>query len=321
MADLIRAPRLNSAGAERMYQPGKLSLGLFVPIEAYAGDMPSMENHEAMALLAEELGYAALWVRDVPMRDPSFGDVGQIFDPWVYLGWLAARTRKIALATGSIILPLRHPIHTAKAAASVDHLTGSRLVLGVASGDRPVEFPAFGVDHAERGALFQDHLAAMRQALEESRPVIRSASGTTNGIADTLPKAVGTLPMMITGHSQQSLEWIAEHADGWISYPRPAQHQQGFITRWREAVETVAPGTFKPFTQSLYVDLSEDQNEDPRPIHLGFRAGATFLKEFLEALEYVGVNHVILNVKYGQRPAKEVIQEIGEAVMPRFAKK
>ena len=70
----------------------------------------------------------------MPLRDPSFGDIGQVYDPWVYLGWIAAQTRTIALATGSIILPLRHPLHTAKASASIDQLSGGRFVLGVASG-------------------------------------------------------------------------------------------------------------------------------------------------------------------------------------------
>ena len=131
---------------------GRLSLGVFFPIEAFAGDTPTMRDQERVARRAEELGFAALWIRDVPLRDPTFGDIGQIYDPWVYLGWIAAQTCDIALATGSIVLPLRHPLHTAKAAASVDQLTQGRLVLGVASGDRPVEFPSFGVDFERRGS-------------------------------------------------------------------------------------------------------------------------------------------------------------------------
>src|SRR6476661_4405157 len=141
-----RARATEARGFRRMFAPGRLTLGVFFPIEAFRGDVPTMQGQERLARRAEELGFAALWVRDVPLRDPSFGDVGQVYDPWVYLGWIAAQTRTIALATGSIILPLRHPLHTAKEAASVDQLSGGRFVLGVASGDRAVEFPAFGVD-------------------------------------------------------------------------------------------------------------------------------------------------------------------------------
>src|SRR5689334_20465567 len=165
-----------------------------------------MRNQEYLARRAEELGFAALWVRDVPLRDPNFGDVGQVYDPWVYLGWVAAHTRTIALATGSIVLPLRHPLHTAKAAASVDQLSGGRLVLGVASGDRPVEFPAFGVRYEDRGALFRENLRVLRKVLTEEFPRIESMYGTLFGTADVVPKPTGRLPIMVTGNSRQSVE-------------------------------------------------------------------------------------------------------------------
>ena len=113
-----------------MFAPSRLTLGVFFPIEAFAGDRPTMREQIPLARRAEELGFAALWFRDVPLRDPSFGDVGQVFDPWVYLGYVAGQTKDIALATGAIVLPLRHPLHTAKAAASVDQLSGGRLLLG-----------------------------------------------------------------------------------------------------------------------------------------------------------------------------------------------
>ena len=212
-------------GFGRMFAPGRLTLGVFFPIEAFEGDRPTMRHQERLARRAEELGFAALWVRDVPLRDPTFGDVGQVYDPWVYLGWIAAQTRTIALATGSIVLPLRHPLHTAKAAASVDRLSGGRLVLGVASGDRPVEFPAFGVDYEGRDALFRENFRVIREVLADEFPRVRSAYGTLSGTADLVPKPAGRLPILVTGSSRQGLEWIAEHSDGWITYPRPVGRQ------------------------------------------------------------------------------------------------
>ena len=177
-----------SRGFETMFSPGRLTLGVFFPIEAFQGDEPTMRGQERLARRAEELGFAALWFRDVPLRDPNFGDVGQVYDPWVYLGWIAAQTRTIALATGSIVLPLRHPLHTAKASASVDKLSGGRLVLGVASGDRPVEFPAFGVDYERRDVLFRENFRVIREVLTQEFPRIRSSYGTLFGTADLVPK-------------------------------------------------------------------------------------------------------------------------------------
>jgi luciferase-type oxidoreductase len=305
-------------GYKRMFIENKLTLGIFFPLESFAGDIPAMQDQERLAKLTEALGFAALWFRDVPLRDPTFGDTGQIFDVWVYLSWIAAHTKDITLATGSVILPIRHPLHSAKAAASIDQLSNGRLVLGVASGDRPVEFPAFNVDIETRGELFRDHLTAMKQALEESFPQIQSQSSLLTGAADTIPKAVGKLPFLVTGYSQQDLGWIAANSDGWVSYPRPVTQQASIVQGWRDAVTEHADGEFKPFAQSLYVDLSNDPDEPPEPIHLGFRSGVKALTAYLEQLQLIGVNHVALNLKFNKRPAEEVIAEIGESVLPDF---
>jgi luciferase-type oxidoreductase len=308
----------DARGFRHMFAPGRLTVGVFFPIEAYQRDEPAMRDQERLARRAEELKYAALWTRDVPLRDPAFGDLGQVYDPWVWLGWIAAHTRTIALATGSIILPLRHPLHTAKAAASVDQLTGGRLVLGVASGDRPAEFPAFGVDWQRRDVLFRENLAVLRKVLEEEFPRVQSSYGVLSGAVDLVPKPVGRVPVLITGSSRQSLEWIAAHADGWITYPRPLERQAELAARWRAAVAQMAPGTFKPFAQSLYVDLTADPDHPPQPIHLGFRGGRNVLLGFLDGLRAAGVHHVILNLKYGERSAAEVLDEIGREVLPQL---
>jgi luciferase-type oxidoreductase len=301
-----------------MFADGRLTLGVFVPIEAYRGSIPTMQDHLALAQRADQLDFAAVWVRDVPLYDPSFGDVGQIYDPWVYLGYLAASTNRIALATGSIVLPLRHPLHVAKAAASIDRLSGGRLVLGVASGDRLLEFPAFGLDAEQRGERFRDSLAFLRRSLGERFPEIVSPLGSLRG-ADLVPKpAGGRLPILITGSSRQSLDWIATHGDGWVTYPRPLAAQVELVAQWRRLTADGLPRQFKPFAQSLYLDLAERRQTTPTPIHLGFRLGRDPLIELLHGLETSGVNHVVLNFKYGRRPASEVMEELGAEVLPQF---
>lgn len=305
-------------GFQRMFSQAQLTLGVFFAIESYKGDTPTMRNQVELARKAEQLGFAALWFRDVPLRDPSFGDVGQIYDPWVYLGYIAAHTSNIALATGSVIFPIRHPLHIAKAAASVDHLSKGRLVLGVASGDRPIEYPVFGIDFQSRGERFRETIKYFKQSLESSFPRIDSPLGQMEG-TDLIPKPFSArIPLLVTGHSQQSLSWIAENADGWISYPRSLEHQEQLVREWRSLAQHYCPDVFKPFAQSLYIDLVEQPDTPSTPIHLGFRLGRNRLIEFLQGLRNIGVNHVVLNLKYGRRPAGEVLQEIGEEVLPLF---
>ena len=310
--------RAVNAGFQRMFADRQLSLGLFFPIEAYKGSIPSMDNQVTLAKRAEALGFAALWVRDVPLYDPSFGDVGQIYDPWVYLGYIAAHTSEIALATGSIIFSQRHPIHLAKSAASVDRLSGGRLVMGIASGDRPIEFPAFGIDRETRGERFRQTFHDFKRVLEESFPAIKSPLTQLEG-GDVLPKPVGDrIPLLVTGHSRQSPEWIAEHADGWLYYPRHPQMQARIIEDWRELTQRLAPGAFKPYAQSLYLDLADNPKAPATPIHLGYRIGRERLIDLLHHLQEMGVNHLAFNLKYGQRPASEVLEELGQDVLPHF---
>ena len=309
---------MNHQGFEKMFMKNRLTIGIFFPIEAYKGSIPTMQFQIELAQKAESLGFTALWFRDVPLYEPSFGDVGQIFDPWVYLGYVATQTQNIALATGSIIFPLRHPLHTAKAAASVDHLSNGRLVLGIASGDRPVEFPAFGVKFSDRGEIFRESLAYFRQSLEETFPVITSSLGHLQG-GDLIPKPfAGYIPILVTGKSQQSLDWIAAASDGWLSYPRNRFQQAQIVAEWHRLAKVHAPSKFKPFAQSLYIDLDDDPKCPATPIHLGYRLGRNYLVEHLQCLQDMGVNHVALNLKYSKRAASEVLEEVGQEVIPYF---
>ncbi len=70
--------------------------------------------------------------------------------------------------------------------------------------------------------------------------------------------------------------------------------------------------------QSLYLDLVEDKNATPKGIHLGFSSGVNYTIQHLKALEREGVNHVIINLKYSSRTVTEVLEELGEEVLPCF---
>lgn len=301
-----------------VFRAGRLSVGLVVPIERYAqGPVPTMQCHLERVQLAEELGFASVWLRDVPFNVPSFGDAGQTFDPFVYLGLLAGRTESIALGVASIILPLRHPAHVAKAAASADVLSGGRLLLGIASGDRPAEYPAMASSFEGRGERFRESYDYLRAASADF-PVLDNAWGRLGGQGDLLPKPVGEkLPLLITGGSQQNPDWIARHGDGWMVYPQAAERQAEVLNGWRARLAG-ADQPSKPAMQPLYVDLAEDPDHPPQPIHLGMRLGTRALLAYLESLEAVGMNHVALNLRFNQADIESTLERLAEDVLPRF---
>ena len=310
-----------NAGYNHVFRAQRLSLGLVAPIERYPSSRaPTMQGHLAQVQLAERLGFSALWLRDVPFDVPAFGDAGQLYDPWVYLGFLAASTSQIALGVSSIVLPLRHPVHVAKAAASVDQLSGGRLILGIASGDRPIEYPAMNLSFGDRGQRFRESYASIR-ALAQTRPRFSNAAGSLDGGVDLLPKPTGArLPLLVTGGSQQDPAWIAEHGDGWMLYPRDVASQGQIIGGWRERVAAFhAHG--KPVMQPLYLDLLQDPEAPATPIHLGFRTGSQALLAYLQALQQVGVNHVALNLRFNQADIPTTLNRLADEVLPHFPPK
>ena len=314
----IKEFEIINRGYNATFQPGRLSLDLVAPLETYSkGPVPTMSHHLERVQLAESLGFSAVWLRDVPFNVPSFGDAGQLFDPFVYLGMLAASTENIALGVASIVLPLRHPVHIAKAAASVDVLSGGRLILGVASGDRPEEYPALNLSFENRGDRFRESFEYIRRMWDDA-PAFENVYGSPYGGMDMLPKPTAKkLPLLITGGSQQDPDWIARNGEGWITYPRNVETQEKIITQWRDRVKAVG-GPAKPAVQSLYVDLVEDADAPPQPIHLGFRSGVNPLRTYLKSLQEIGVNHVALNLRFNQENIESTLNRLADELLPDF---
>lgn len=302
-----------------VFRPNELSIGVVVPIERYAtGPVPTLRDHVKYVQQVEDLGFKSIWLRDIPFNVPNFGDAGQTFDPFTYLGFLAGKTSKIALGISSIALPLHHPLHVAKSATSIDQLSEGRLLLGVASGDRYDEYPAMGISYENRGELFRESFNYIRN-VQSNFPVFDTENyGNLHGAIDMLPKPTAhKIPLLMTGSSRQSLEWNAQNADGWMNYPRDLYNQSNTIRRYRELVAETQEFD-KPFMQPMYLDLLEDANAKPHPIQLGFKLGVNYLIDYLDKLRSMGVNHLALNLRFNSMNMDETLEQIATHVLPEF---
>lgn len=278
--------------------------------------MPSLRNQAAIVQKLDDIDAAALWLRDVPFYDPSFGDLGQVLDPMVFAGWLAALTTRIAVGTAGIVAPLKEPVGIAKQFASADQLLDGRFIGGLASGDRATEYPAFGVPYDERQARYREVAGMLRGLISQSFPCYRSEHfGELGGELDLVPKpATGALPLLAIGRAGQTLEWIAEHMDGWIWHGLDPRRMPEIVPQWRELTATHG---FKPFGYGTFFDLDADPDA---PLHTGrvLRGGRHALIELLAAQREAGVNHVALNLKPTRRDALDVLEEMGRHVIPEF---
>src|SRR5690625_7330311 len=107
-------------GFQRLFRPQALTLRLILPLEPHPRRAaPTMENHLQLAQRADELGFGALWMRDVPFFDPGYNDVAQVFELMVYLGCLAAGTGRVALGTMCLGRATREQMHVGNQGTSL----------------------------------------------------------------------------------------------------------------------------------------------------------------------------------------------------------
>lgn len=308
----------DAAVQDRVFQEGRLSLGLTLPMLQSGQVVADFREQVALAKLADALGFRALWVRDVPLNSVGYPDPVGHLDPWVFLGALASQTERIALVSGAIVLTLRHPLHVAKGAISVSALSQGRFVLGLGSGDRPAEYAAFGQATAARRDLYLRHWETVAAAVGEPSRVIPDQFHDDTPEFFVLPKLPAPIPLLAVGSGGQSVDWIARHSIGWMTYHREPAVQRERYRMWRAAVERAAPGQFRAFGVAMQLDLSADAGEPPTAISLGYRTGRNGLRELLRDMRGSGTHHVSLNLQASERAPREVIEELAVEVLPAF---
>ncbi|MBP0592595.1 LLM class oxidoreductase [Paraburkholderia sp. LEh10] len=310
-------PPADSTIDRRVFSEGRLSIGLTLPLLRAGGIVADFREQLEFAALADALGFRALWVRDVPLNSADYPDPVGHLDPWVLLGALATRTTQIALASGAIVLTLRHPLHIAKGAGSVQTLSDGRFILGLGSGDRPPEYAAFGRDPQERRELYRTHWETVAAALGEAPRVIPDRRPEDAPEFMLLPQPPLHVPMLAVGSGGQSVDWIARHSIGWMTYHREPETQRARHSMWRAAVDRLQEPAFRAFGVAMRLDLSDDSREAAAPLSLGYRAGRRALHALLDEMRENGTHHVTLNLT-SDRPVRDVLEELAADVLPGF---
>lgn len=194
------------------------------------GEVPDVQGLYAYAERAEALGFESLWAWDHVLLgvEPSF----PILDSVTTLGSIAARTTRIKLGTGVLVLPLRNPLIAAKALGSLDVISGGRLILGVATGWYAREFDAVGVPFKQRGQHFERNLDILLRLWTEERVTLKVDEFNLRE-AVMVPRTVQRPrpPVLIGGYVDAVLKRAATKGDGWLTYfYRP----ESFMRSWQK---------------------------------------------------------------------------------------
>src|SRR6267142_1183054 len=213
------------------------------------------------AVRAEQLGYDSVWVSDhvvVPHANvKNFGET--VFDPLITLGVAAGATRRVQLGTTVLIVPYRNAVVTAKMIASLDALSGGRVVLGIGAGWVAAESAMLGVPFAERGAMTDEYLTAMRELWTKREPSFSGKYTQFSGLTfEPKPLQKPHPPIWVGGHSRAALRRTARHGDGW------------------HPVGAVAPSPLPPHQMRAHLDtlkqLTEAEGRDFAALTISYKA-------------------------------------------------
>jgi probable F420-dependent oxidoreductase len=204
------------------------------------------EETVRLARLAEELGYRSWWAGDhVVLPSPRtpespMAPTDPILDPLVHLGYVAAVTERIELATGIVILPQRNPLVLAKQAASLDVLSGGRLTLGVGAGYLEPELAAVGVSLAERGRRTDEYLDAMTALWTSPTPEYHGRFVSFDHVdAHPRPARPGGVKIVVGGHSPAAFRRAVTRGHGWFGNGSGVADLEKHLAGLREAAERV----------------------------------------------------------------------------------
>jgi probable F420-dependent oxidoreductase len=231
------------------------------------------------------------------------------YDPVATLSYLAGVTERVRLLSHVAVVGLRHPLITAKQYATLDHLSGGRLLLGVGAGHVREEFEALGVDFDRRGPVLDESIDALRAALgPDEFPEHHGKLYDFEGLGQRPRPAQEHVPLWVGGSSPAAVRRAALKADGWLPQgdPRerlPAQIER--IRRLREEAALQGPFMFGAITEPLYVG-------DP-----GWEVGRRTLTgthealaESLRAYRALGVDRI--QVRFRCRDRAELTDQITE---------
>ena len=201
---------------------------LYIPVgNVTPGEFQSMAAINEMAAALEQANIDACCVTDHPAPSSEWlhANGHDALDPFTALAFIAAASTRLQLMTNIVVLPYRNPFITAKAATTLQVLSGGRFIMGIGSGYQKPEFEAIGVDFHKRGRLTDEALETIRDIWQGGAIVKQGMGFDARG---NEPRPVPNPPpkIWIGGSSDKALQRAVKHGDGWCPFFAIPRHSQ-----------------------------------------------------------------------------------------------
>jgi probable F420-dependent oxidoreductase len=213
-------------------------LGIHLP---QYGRAASPEAIRAVAVRAEQLGYADVWVSDhIVFPSAQTYPSPYLFDPLLTLGWAAAATDHVGLGTSVLVVPQYHPLHLANSLASLDRLSSGRLTVAAGVGWSAAEFEALDQEFGNRGARMDEAIAIMRRVWSEDAVTFHGRHYSFDDIK-VQPKPAHRIPIWIGGSSRAAHDRAAITGDGFQAISTPPADLGEIVSAIRDRVAASRP--------------------------------------------------------------------------------
>jgi probable F420-dependent oxidoreductase len=279
----------------------------------------------AMGPLAESLGYDSVWVMDHLFNNGYIRerlDDKPYYHPMATLSHLSATTRRVALGTSVLVLPYHNPIELAKYTATLDQMSGGRVILGVGVGAMTEEFEALGISMRERGALTNECINVMKELWTNPDPTYDSQRWHFAELKfSPKPLQKPHIPLWVGGSSAGALKRAATMGDGW--HPSGLSPEE-FKLKRQDINKLATDAGRDPAGLTMSVRVEVEAHGGPSSQRAQNRArlsgdDSDGMIAGLRAYQEAGVDHVVLALNTGELPRiKDLMSMIAEKVMPQF---
>ncbi|MCU1496262.1 MAG: monooxygenase [Acidimicrobiales bacterium] len=294
--------------------PGRLAIGMQLPVqsqstvyaEGWEADAGAAEL-AAVAIAADRAGFSYVAVCDhvaIPSdKAPAMGT--EWWDTVATLGWLAGITDSVRLLSHVYVPAYRHPLQVAKAFATLDVVSGGRIIMGVGAGHVEGEFAVLGVPFAERGRLLDESIDALRAAFSEDYPTLPGPRWPAADLGQhPRPIQEDGPPIWVGGSSPAAIRRAAQRGDGWLPQGPVTAEIVARITELRDAAGRHDPFDLGALQGPTYVGEPDWDLGGP-----ALTGSPDKLAHVLAKFGALGVGQVQIRLR--SRSADELVDQIG----------
>jgi probable F420-dependent oxidoreductase len=303
-----------------------MKFGIVIPLHR---DIDALVNLE-LAKNAEILGFDSIWISDhvvLPTKyQERFSKI--LYDPFVLLASIAARTEKISLGTSVIIVPYRNPIVVAKMVSTIDVLSDGRVIVGVGPGWMEEEFDVLGIPFNERGPRTDEYINIYKEVWEKDEPQFEGEFYSFSKLK-FYPKPIQKPhpPIWIGGISKKAIVRAVELGDGWHPVWLSPDHMEEKI-RYLKRVAEEKGRNLDNFVFSLRNRLRilkttevkrPDFSESRGQYNFSFHGTTGEIIDKIRQFESIGVSHIIFDLDVENDDEMfNTIEQFSKDIMPVF---